>query len=61
MTRTQYVRLHVPIDASDRAVIRAALGKLVARHRFARWNRGDRHAWLRGAIMQHRMAKAGRA
>ena len=63
MTRTEYIRLHVDVRASDRQMIRLALRRLIARHRYSREGRRARHAWLRAGVRQHRMAQAmaGRA
>ncbi|RCW78903.1 hypothetical protein [Paracoccus lutimaris] len=52
-----YCRLNVPISASQRAVIRAALLKINPLARFDPDRRGDRHDYFRAMLDHHQDAQ----
>lgn len=53
-----YLRLHIPVWATYRDVIRAARGRLNPACRYARAFRDARHEYLRAMLKQHRRARA---
>lgn len=52
-----YCRLHLPITASNLAVIRAASGKINPKARFDPERRGDRHDYFRSMLDHHNDAR----
>ena len=52
----QYLRLRVPVWATDREVIKAAHRMIRKGARYSREHRQARHRWLRGMILMHRDA-----
>lgn len=53
-----YNRLRLPVWASNRAVIRAGLGKLKPVSRRGRAHRETRHAYLRELLVVHHAARS---
>lgn len=52
-----YCRLHVPVWATTREVIRAAQTKLMPRARYSRQDRTARHAFYRTMLDYHAKAR----
>ena len=60
MTQAMYLRLRVPVSASNLAVIRSARRKVAAvyrKGRLVRFARGERHNFYRAMLRHHECAQ----